>query len=148
METEDLMPWELCLKEHVKSIEADREKAKALLEMARLRHAFWSSIKFDKKYTSIAVDGYYEVIKELLTSLLYIKGYKSDNHECLISFLKKHYSGMEYETGIIYQLKGIRNSIDYRGILVREEYLEQNKLEFEHIIQTLQGIIKERLKEE
>ncbi len=148
METEEIMPWELCLKEHIKSIERDRDKAKALLEMAKLRHEFWSSIKLEKKYTSIAVDGYYEVIKELLISLLYIKGYKSDNHECLISFLKKYYPGMEFEIGIIYQLKGIRNSIDYRGIMVREEYLEQNKLEIEHIIQTLQDIIKERLKEE
>ncbi|MBU2638961.1 MAG: hypothetical protein KJ955_08365 [Nanoarchaeota archaeon] len=147
MGIEDIMPWELCLKEHIKSIEPDIEKARALLKMASLRHEFWSSIKFDKKYTSIAVDGYYEVIKELLTALLYIEGYKSDNHECLISFLKKRYPKMEYEIGIIYQLKGIRNSIGYRGTIVRNEYLEHNKLEFEHIIKTLQNIIKEKLKE-
>lgn len=142
-----MMSWDLCLKEHIKNISKDKDKARALLKMADLRYEFWSSLKFDPKYTSIAVDGYYETIKELLTALLHLEGYKSDNHECLIACLKEHYPDLSYEVGIIYQLKNIRNDIDYKGFFVNAEYLERNKLEFKHIIEMLQKIIKDKLEE-
>lgn len=134
------------MKEHIKSITKDKDKAISLLKMADMRYEFWSNLKFDSKYTSIAVDGYYEIMKELLTALLYLEGYKSDNHECLIAYLKEHYSDLSYEVGILYQLKRVRNDIDYKGFFVNAEYLERNKLEFKHIIETLQKIIKDKLK--
>ena len=56
--------------------------------MAILREEFWNKKELDPKYTSIIVEGYYEIIKELIISLMYLKGYKSENHECLISYLK------------------------------------------------------------
>ena len=142
-----MMSWGLCLKEHIKKISKDKDKAGSLLKMSDLRCEFWSNLKFNPKYTSIAVDGYYEIIKELLTALLYLEGYKSDNHECLISYLKEKYPNLSYEIGVIYQLKRIRNDIDYKGFFVNAEYLERNKLEFKHIIETLQKIIKDKLKE-
>lgn len=148
MSGKEIMSWDICLKEHTDKIEPDKDKAKSLLKMAMLRYEFWSTVKFDKKYTSIAVDGYYEIIKEMLTALLYTAGFKSDNHECLISFLKKHYPKLSYEIGIIYQLKGIRNDIDYRGFFVNAEYLEMNKLELKHIIEILKEEIEEKLNEE
>lgn len=148
MAGKEIMSWDICLKEHIDKIEPDKDKAQSLLKMAMLRYEFWNSTKFDKKYTSIAVDGYYEVIKEQLTALLYTVGYKSDNHECLISFLKKNYSHLSYEIGIIHQLKGIRNDIDYRGFFVNAEYLEMNKLELKHIIEVLKEEIEKKLKEE
>lgn len=148
MNGKEIMSWDICIKEHIDKIDPDKDKAQSLLKMAMLRYEFWNSIKFDKKYTSIAVDGYYEVIKEQLTALLCISGYKSDNHECLISFLKKNYPNLSYEIGIIYQLKGVRNDIGYRGFFVSPEYLERNKLEFKHIIEILKEEIERKLKEE
>jgi len=143
----DIMSWDLCLKEHITNISKDADKAKALLKMANLRYEFWSNLKFDSKYTSIVVEGYYELIKELLTALLYLEGYKSDNHECLIAYLKKHCPELSYETGFIYQLKNIRNDIDYKGFFVNADYLEMNKLELKHVIEVLQKLIKAKLTE-
>jgi hypothetical protein len=147
MPERELMSWGVCLKEHIKSIYPDAEKARALLKMAALRNEFWSNLKFDAKYTSIVVEGYYETIKELLTALLYLEGLKSDNHECLIAYLKEHYPGLAYEISIMHQLKKVRNDIDYQGFFVKPDYLERNKLEFNHIIETLQKTVKEKLSE-
>jgi hypothetical protein len=141
----DMMSWDICLKEHVKKISKDKDKAKSLLKMANLRIEFWSDMKFDAKYTSIAVDGYYEIIKELLTALMYLEGYKSENHECLIAFFKQKYPELSYEAGILHQLKKIRNDIDYKGFFVSADYLKRNRLEFKHIIEMLQKIIKEKI---
>lgn len=146
MAERELMSWDLCLKEFITNISKDKSRAAALLKMASLRYEFWSNLKFDSKYSSIAVDGYYEVIKELLTALLYLEGYKSENHECLIAYLKQKYPEMAYEVGFIHQLKTIRNDIDYKGFFVNSEYLDRNMLELKHIIETLIKLIKNKLK--
>lgn len=146
MAEKEMMSWDRCLQEYVKKVSKDKDKAKALLKMANLRYEFWTGLRFKPKYTSIAVDGYYEVIKELLTALLSLEGYKSENHECLISYLAQYYPAFAYEIGIIYQLKKIRNNIDYKGFFVKTEYLKRNELEFKHIIKTLQKIIENKLK--
>jgi len=103
-------------------------------------------VKLDEETASIIAEDYYEIIKELLTALLLLNGKKSDNHECLITFFKKIYPEKEYETIVIYELKRIRNAIDYEGIFVREDYVERNKLEFLHIIDFLNKEIEEKLK--
>ena len=139
------MSWKSCINEHIIKISKDEERARALLNMAKERCRFWSEIKVKPKYAFIVIEGYYEIIKELLTALFYIEGYKSDNHECLIAYLKKYYPDISYEVSVIYQLKNIRNSIDYRGVFVDVDYLNRNKLEFEHIIKLLQKIISSKL---
>lgn len=85
-------------------------------------------------------------MKELLTALLLLHGIKSDNHECLIAFLKKNYPQKEYEIKVIYDLKAIRNKIDYEGLFVDKGYIERNRLEFIHIISFLHREIQEKLK--
>ena len=145
MAERELMSWDFCLANHVTKINKDEDRARSLLKMAELRYEFWSNINVDSKYVSIIVDGYYEIIKELLTALLYLEGYKSDNHECLIAYLKEKYTDLAYEITVIHQLKRIRNDIDYKGFFVKQDYLDRNKVEFEHIIKTLQKLIKEKL---
>ena len=141
MRRSGLMSWKTCLSEHVNKIRSDNDRALEIIKMAELRHSFWNLHKFDKKYASIVVEGYYEIIKELLTALFYVKGFKSSNHECLIAFFKEHYPELDYEAEIIYQFKNVRNDIAYRGFFVNQEYLELNKLEFEHIIRVLREIV-------
>ena len=103
-------------------------------------------IPLDEETASIIAEDYYEIIKELLTALLLLSGKKSDNHECLISFFKKNYPQKEYEITIIYELKKIRNAIDYEGLFVEESYITRNGLEFKHIISFLTQEIEEKLK--
>jgi len=126
--------------------EKDQDRAKNLLNKAELRKEFWSK-RYDKKYDFLAVEGYYEMIKELLTALINLEGFKSSNHECLVGFFNENFKEYDYEVEIIDTLRKVRNTIDYRGIYTNEDYLKNNKLEFEHIIKLLEKIIKSKLKE-
>lgn len=140
------MGWETCKKEHIREVEPDIEKINSIRKMCSVRQRIVRSIPIDKETASVATEDYYEIIKELLIALLLSYGYKSDNHECLVSFFKKQYQSYEYEAGIIHELKNIRNRITYDGIFVKKEYFDSNKLEFEHIIELLNKLVDEKIK--
>lgn len=140
------MDWDLCKKEHIRKVEPDESKIKSILKMCSVRLRMIKTQKTDEETASILIESYYEIIKELLTALLLKHGLKSDNHECLISFFKKNYLGFEYEVGLIYELKNIRNKITYEGVFVDKNYLMKNKLEFEHIIDLLNSLITKKAK--
>ncbi|MBU0667375.1 MAG: hypothetical protein KKC26_08485 [Nanoarchaeota archaeon] len=109
--------------------------------MCNVRLKVLKDIKLDEETASIIATDYYEVIKELLTALLLKNGLKSNNHECLISFFKKEFSNYEYETNIMHQLKDVRNRVSYDGVFVKKEYINSNRLEFEHIIKLLKELL-------
>jgi len=136
------MDWQICEKEHIKTVEPDLDKIQSILKMSRVRHSFLKKQEADEETTSIIVEGYYEIIKELLTALLLKNRMKSNNHECLISFFKNKYAQYEYETIKIHELKNTRNRIVYDGIFVKKSYFDQNKIEFEHIITLLLKLIE------
>ncbi len=138
----EIMNWDTCRKEHVKTISADQDKINSILKMCAIRLKFAQKQEIDNETASLIIEDYYEIIKELLTALLLKNELKSDNHECLISYFKKNYPNHEYETNIIYELKNIRNRITYDGFFVEKEYLTRNKLEFEHIITIITKLIK------
>jgi len=138
----EIMDWETCKREHIRQTEADHEKIKSILKMCSVRHAFLQKQEIDEETASIITEGYYEIVKELLTALLLKEGLKSDNHECLISYFKQKYPQHEYETLIMHELKNTRNRITYDGIFVKKSYLDQNKLEFDHIIKMLRELIE------
>ncbi|MDD5086547.1 MAG: hypothetical protein PHV16_02230 [Candidatus Nanoarchaeia archaeon] len=138
----EIMEWDSCKKYHIKQITPDENKISSILKMCSLRLKFAKKQEITDETSSIITEIYYEIIKELLTALLLKKGFKSDNHECLISYFKENYQNYEYETNIIHELKGIRNRINYEGFFIEKKYLIKNKLEFEHIIQLLIKIIQ------
>jgi hypothetical protein len=137
----ELMNWDVCLKEHVVCVRPNEERVSEIIKMINLRISFWNSHIFEEKYTSLVLEGYYEIIKELLVALLLKEGLSSGNHECLISFLKEKYPSLIYESSVIHRLKGVRNDIAYRGFFAKKEYLEENKEEFDRIISVLKGLV-------
>lgn len=139
------MGWEECIN-HIRNVSKDVDKAKSILKLCNVRLRIVLGVKLDSETASIIAEDYYEIIKELLTALLLLSGKKSDNHECLIAFFKKDYPQKEYETTTIYELKRIRNAIDYEGLFVEKSYVERNRLEFKHIIDFLTREIEEKLK--
>jgi len=138
----EIMNWQKCLEEHIIKIDKDSEKIKSIIRMCNIRLKIVKQIKIDQETASVIASDYYEVIKELLTALLLKNELKSDNHECLISFFKQNFPEYEYETKIIHQLKDVRNRVSYDGIFVKKEYVETNKLEFEHIIKLLNKLLE------
>ncbi len=44
-----------------------------------------------KRMTALIISDYYEIIKELLTALLLLDGYKTLSHKDLIDYIEKNY---------------------------------------------------------
>lgn len=138
----EIIDWDVCKKEHIRQISIDKDKINSILKMCDVRLRFIKKQKIDEETASLITEDYYEIIKELLTALLLKNGLKSEDHECLISYFKNYYPTCEYEINKIYELKNIRNRINYDGVFVEKQYLIKNKLEFEHIIELLIKLIK------
>lgn len=143
-----MMGWEECIaKKTIKKIEPDKERVRNMLKMIDIRQEFWDSLSviIDDKYSSILIEGYYEIIKELLTAYLNLNGLESSNHECLIRYFQKEKSDLNVEAEKMDELRQVRNKIDYRGFFVKKEFFDRNKLEYQHIIKILKKLIKEKL---
>ena len=137
------MRWEDCIEYKVKKIKENPEQAKALFYLAKRR---LESVKKRRKdeYPQLLIESYYEAIKELITSLLAIHGYKSYSYECLISFLEKYYSDYldDFQLRFLDGLRKLRSDIEYRGRDIADDYLERNLSTIEKIIEILLNIIK------
>lgn len=138
------MNFEDCIKKRLvikKSV--DREMSKSLRKLVDFRLSDVEKLST----TTLKVEAYYEIIKESITALLSLKGYKSYSHECLISFIENNFSQnfSNAEIKLIDQLRVIRNDIAYRGIFVEDDYLIRNFDAIQRIIKKLIQKIDEYL---
>src|SRR3989344_79293 len=137
--------WKECESE-IHQVQQDTEMAAALLVMMGIRQRAAESLDREK-FSSIIVEGYYEVIKEAITALMAIDGRKTLSHEALVAYLAEFYKECsEYEIRLIDQLRQLRNKIVYRGFIVRKDYLERNEKEIQRILIKLRQIIENKLK--
>lgn len=136
--------WEE-IKELVRGVAKDLETAQSLMGMMRVR--LNSIKKFDpEEESSLIVENYYEIIKEAITAIMAIDGYKITSHEALVTYLNKFYKEFdEYEINFIDELRILRNKINYKGFFVNKDYLERNELEITNIIKKLREIIGKKL---
>jgi hypothetical protein len=72
--------------EEIFKITKDERRAKALKEMAKNRFSNMSSLKESYRI----LEEYYEIIKELLTSFMYLQGFKTLSHKKLVEFSAKN----------------------------------------------------------
>ena len=72
------------MEDEIFKISKDKERAKDLFEMAKERLELLKLIPKDKSYKII--EEYYEIIKELLTAIMYLDGYKTLSHIKLIEY--------------------------------------------------------------
>jgi uncharacterized protein (UPF0332 family) len=139
------MDWEDCLKNKVKEIKPDPERAKSMKQLAERR---MEEINKRRKtaYPEFIVEDYYETIKELITSVLYLHGFKSYSHECLITFLNVYYPHTldDDELNLIDQLRQIRHDITYRGSTIAEDYLSRNEAKINAIIKKLLHTVEDK----
>lgn len=118
----------------LRKVEPDQFKINSIRKVADARLRAIRQITKDSETSSIIVEGYYEIIKELLTAFLLKNGLKANDHENLINYFKEQLPEFEYEAMKIHQLKNIRNRLNYEGIFIKPEYLGNNEAEFIHII--------------
>lgn len=140
-----MIEWEEAKNQIIKTA-IDKEKAKSLYLMLKDRK---EAVKLldSSRFTSIVVEDYYEIIKESITALMALEGYKSLSHEVLISYLKEFYKEFP-ENDIIFidEMRKLRNRINYDGFKVKPQYLELNKNNILHIIEKLDKILGMKLK--
>lgn len=139
------MNFDDCIKKGlVKKTAENKAISSSLVKLANIR--LEDIGKFSS--TTLKVESYYEVIKELITALLAADGYKSYSHECLICYIHDKFShkftGMQIE--LIDQLRVIRNDIAYRGAFVDDDFLHRNENDILLIINTLKDLLEDGAK--
>jgi len=127
-------------------ITPDKEKARNILKMISLIEER-IKIQDKKKMAALIIADYYEVIKELITAVLLIDGYKTLSHKDLVDYLKEKYSEFNMnEITILDDLRILRNRIAYEGFFTEPSYLIRNESLFKMIIQKLKTLIERKLK--
>ncbi len=130
--------------EKVTKIASDPEKATSLLCLVELREKDLSTKT--EEFATLIVEGYYEIIKELITGIMAIDGWKTVSHELLVGYVAQFYKELSSaEISLIDQLRKIRNDIDYRGIMINAGYLYRNKEFILSIINKLKNMLKKKL---
>jgi len=128
----------------------DKEKAKSILKMTDTTLKMIKEIDIDKFSSNITKE-YYEIIRELMTIILLLDGYKTygeGSHKKLIEYLELNYR--EFDKSEIYfidDLRNIRNKIAYDGFFVEINYILNNIKNIQRIIEKLNKIIENKLKQ-
>ncbi|MBU2634129.1 MAG: hypothetical protein KJ674_02705 [Nanoarchaeota archaeon] len=136
------------MEEGLIKITSNKEKAKSILKMVDTTLEMIKQI--DKlKFPSNITKEYYDVIRELISIILLLDGYKTVGegaHKKLIEYLESNYKQFtKHEISIIDDLRIIRNKISYNGFFVNEDYIERNLNYFYNIIKKLKGLINKKI---
>ncbi len=100
------------------------------------------------EHVTFIIEAYYEAIKELVTALLLLDGYRCETHTCLFSYLEEHYP--EFDTSEIKDMdnmRKIRNRIAYEGFKVKMAYFKRKSPVAKKIIDNLRTLIESKLVE-
>jgi hypothetical protein len=131
------MNWKECVEQGIiTETQQDEDRSQKMLQMANLRFRFWDK-EVNEVFIALKVEAYYDIIKELIFAHLYKKGFNCANHLCLIAYVKEKLVDFDFESQKIDELRKVRNEINYRGLLIKKDYLERNEPEFKNIIKKL-----------
>jgi len=101
------------------------------------------------KFSSNVTKKYYDVIRELLSVILLLDGYKTYGegaHKKLIEYVQSNYKEFsEYSISLIDDLRITRNKIAYDGFFVDKDYINRKNKDIQEIIDKLKKIINEKL---
>ena len=136
------------MEEDLIKISPDKEKAKSMLKMVDTTTEMIKQIDI-AKFSSNVTKEYYDLIRELISVVLLLDGYKTYGegaHRKLIEYIQSNYKALsEYELSLIDDLRITRNKISYDGFFVEKDYIERKIKDIREIIGKLKGIIKEKL---
>jgi len=126
----------------------NKEKAESIMKMVETTLKMIETIDVDRFSSNITKE-YYDVIREMLTVILLLDGYKTYGegaHKRLIDYLYVNYKEFsEYELSLIDELRIKRNKIAYDGFFVKEDYVKSKMKDINSVIQKLKGVIEEKL---
>ena len=128
-------------------IHPDKERARSLSKLARLRYEKVKTFK-EENESSLIAEGYYEVSKELITAILFIDGYKTLSHKDLIDYLGLNYKSYfsDLDINLLDRLRKLRNGVVYYGIFVESSYIKRNDKFINELISKLFDVCEKKLK--
>ncbi|MCK5022639.1 MAG: hypothetical protein KAS04_00555 [Candidatus Aenigmarchaeota archaeon] len=135
-------------KNEIRKVRKDKSMARSIYKMIEVRS---KAIKLldNEMFTSLKVESYYEIIKEIITAMMVIDGYKTLSHEVLIGYLKEfHDEFADSDIIFIDGLRQLRNKIAYKGFFVNIYYMERNEERLESLSNKLRDILKMKLERE
>ena len=136
------------MEDHLIKTTPDKEKAKSILKMAETTLDMIQTIDLER-FPSNAAKEYYDVIRELISVVLLLDGYKTYGegaHKKTIEYLAKHYKEFtEQEISTIEELRTLRNRIAYDGFFLQKEHLTRKEPLLESVIHKLRDLIKRRI---
>lgn len=136
-----MMDWSECQEKFIRRVEKDEFRKKSIIERALQRKKYIELQKIDEENVSFIIEGYYEVIKELLVAYLLQDGLRSKNHQCLFTYFYRKNQQYEGEVNLISQLSYYRNRLDYYGEAIPFSFYERNKEEIIKIIELLKRLL-------
>ena len=129
-------------------ITPNKEKAKSILKMVNTTLEMIKETDIEK-FPSNVTKEYYEVIRELLSIVLLLDGYRTHGeraHIKLIEYLEKNYKEFTgYEIALIDDLRTKRNDIAYDGFFVEKDYIERKLKDIHKIINKLKAVIQKKI---
>ena len=128
--------------EEIFRVSASAARAKSLKDMAEDRLL---DLKHEKKPYKL-VEQYYEIIKELITALMYADGYKTLSHKSLIAYLEKNYNAAfgKDEFILMDDTRKLRNDILYYGKQVDKSFLINHEGRLKIIISKLLNMVNKK----
>ena len=136
------------MEEGLIKVTPDKEKAQSILKMVDTTIEMIKVIDVTK-FSSNVTKEYYGVIRELLSVVLLLDGYKTYGegaHKRLVEYIQSNYKEFsEYEVSLIDDLRIIRNKIAYDGFFVDNGYIERKINDIQIIVNKLSKIIKKKI---
>jgi hypothetical protein len=123
-----------------RSITPDKRLARSLVRNAEERERALAQLNPEEFSTTLA-EGRYELLKELVTALMALEGYKPETHESLALYLLSRGDFSPKETEFLDELRKVRNNISYRGYRVTPDYLRRREALIRQLTEKLRALI-------
>ena len=132
--------------EEIFRISRDKGRSADLFKMAKERLVLLELIPKDKVYKIL--EEYYEIIKELLTAIMYLDGYKTLSHIKLIEYFSSNYKELdETDIKLIDIIRKFRIGIVYYGRKISQDFLTNNENDIKRIIKILTKLVGNKIKD-
>jgi len=126
----------------------NKEKARSILRMVETTLEMIKQID-KRKFPSNIAKEYYEVIREMISIILLLDGFKAYGegaHKKQIDYLELRYTVFsKSEIILIDDLRIVRNKIAYDGFFVKESYIDRKLPDLLNLIGKLRDIIDKKL---
>ena len=127
----------------VKKKKKDEARAKSLIESAEKRKRVMEKyLPLNSETSAQIIEECYDIIREFLEAKLSDDGYKSYNHEAVVSYLGE-LGFLKDEIIFVDNLREIRHGTKYYGRLVNEEYARKVKNFLDNIYPKLNSLFKQ-----